>query len=382
VIRICYTVDAPFLGGAEMYVARLATALDRREFRATVLMHEPVRDARLGAWADDLRAHGIAVRTVPMRLPFVPWDALRQYRILDAISPHIVHVNMPGPYDGQCGLMLAVARAAGAHTVVTEHLPMVARLWKRAFVKRIAYRSLDAAITLTQANARFVVGRQGVRGERVHVIPNGIARSFGAPAGAKTRRWELGLRDSHLALVYIGNILPHKGLRRLIEAVSRCETRAHVQLLVVGAGSDEAACRQLASDRGLAGQVRFFGWCGAEQTEEILAAGDALALPSEIEGLPYVLLEAMACVRPVIAGNVFGIPEVVDDGVTGLLVDPLDIGAIAAAVDRLADASLRRAMGAAARERFETHFTLAEQAQRMQALYRSLLSGARAGAPS
>ncbi|HXS08490.1 MAG TPA: glycosyltransferase family 4 protein [Candidatus Krumholzibacteria bacterium] len=377
-IRICYVVDAPFLGGAELYISRLISALDRGAFATSVLMRRDVRDARLVEWADALRGRGTGVVSVPMRLPWVPADAWRIYRALDALAPHIVHVNVPGPYDGQFGLVLPIARATGARTVVTEHLPMVPPLWKRALVKRIGYRALDVAVTMTRANAGYLVEKQGVPSRKVRVVANGIPRAFGAVENAAQRRWELGLKDSQVLVAYVGNILPHKGLRRLIEAMSRAGSRASLHLVVAGTGSDEAACRQLAADRGLAAQVTFLGWRSSSETEAILAASDVLALPSEWEGLPYVLLEAMACARPVIAGRVFGIPEVVDDGVTGVLVDPLRIDEIAHALDRLGDAALREKMGAAARTRFERLFTLEIQAARMQALYRSLVNGSTA----
>jgi glycosyltransferase involved in cell wall biosynthesis len=250
-------------------------------------------------------------------------------------------------------------------------------LWKRAVLKRAAYHFLDIAVTMTDANARLVAGRQGVAPSRVRVIANGITRDFGASGGGKEKRWALGLRDTQVLLLYVGNILPHKGLRRLIEAIPRSALRSHLHLAVAGAGADEAACRQLAADRGLSGQVTFLGWRSAAETEALLAAADVLALPSEIEGLPYVLLEAMASGVPVIAGRVYGIPEVVEDGITGLLVDPHNIDDIARALDRMADPDLRHKMGAAARERFERRFTLEEQAARMQSLYRTLLNGAR-----
>jgi len=377
VIRICYVVDAPSLGGAEIYVSRLATALDANAFSATVLMRKDARDPRLVSWAEDLRARGVDVNAVSMRLPFAPLDALRIYRALDAVAPHVVHVNMPGPYDGQFGLVLPIARAAGARTVVTEHLPMVEFLWKRAAIKYAGYRFLDAAVTMTRANAGFVTGRQRVPSSRVHVVANGIARGFGTAGGGRELRWELGLRDSNVIVAYVGNILLHKGLRRLIEAFSRSSSRSRLHLVVVGTGPDEAACRQLAADRGLS--ASFLGWRTAADTERLLAASDVLALPSEIEGLPYVLLEAMASALPVIAGRVYGIPEVVDDGVTGLLVDPLRIDDIANALDRMADPALRATMGAAARERFERRYTLEAQAARMESLYRSLVRGTRCG---
>ena len=376
-IRICYVVDAPFLGGAEMYISRLACALDGRRFSASLLMKAGGGDPQLGAWAARLRADGIAVFEAPMRLPFHPGDAAGVWRHFESHAPHIVHVNVPGPYDGQMGLVLPIARASGARTVVTEHLPMVTPLWKRAAVKRLAYRSLDLAVTMTRSNAKFLCEWQGAPASRVRVVPNGVARSFGAdPVTGRSRRWELGLRDHNVVVGYVGNILPHKGLRRLIEAVSRSAHRDVFYLLVVGSGPDEPACRQLALDRGLSDRIKFLGWQSYDEAEQILGACDLLALPSSIEGLPYVVLEAMASRLPVLAGRVYGIPEVVDDGVTGILVDPGSVEEIAAGLDRLAgDSALRAAMGGAGRARFERDFTLERQAGRMEQLYESLLHG-------
>jgi glycosyltransferase involved in cell wall biosynthesis len=370
-------VDAPFLGGAEMYISRLVSALDARRFGASLLMKAGGRDPHLDAWAAGLRADGIPVFEIPMRLPFVPADAAAMWRHFESHAPHIVHVNVPGPYDGQMGLILPIARASGARTVVTEHLPMVTPLWKRAAVKRLAYRSLDLAVTMTQANAKFLCEWQGAPASRVRVVPNGIARSFGANAvRGRSRRWEWGLRDRDVVVGYVGNIVPHKGLRRLIEAVSRSVQRDRFYLVVVGSGPDEAACRQLALDRGLSTRINFLGWRSHDETEEILGACDVLALPSSIEGLPYVILEAMASRLPVLAGRVYGIPEVVEDGVTGILVDPGSVDEITAGLDRLAgDSALRAAMGGAGRARFERHFTLERQVRRMEQLYESLLRG-------
>lgn len=378
-IRVAYVVDAPFLGGAELYVSRLACALDRRRFDPLVLLKAQARDGPLAAWAEELRARDVPVVEVSMRLPFAPADALRIWRCIERHAPHIVHVNVPGPYDGQMGLVLPLARAAGARTVVTEHLPMVPRLWKRAAVKRLGYRALDVAVTMTRANARLLCERQGVPRARVRVVANGIETSFGATPGADgERRRRHATPDADVVVAYVGNILIHKGLRRLIEAVSRSRSRDRLRLLVVGTGPDEAACRRLAADRGLSDQVRFLGWQSRTALEELLAASDLLALPSAIEGLPYVLLEAMASRLPVVAGRVYGVPEVVEDGVTGILVDPHRIDEITVALDCLAaDAALREAMGRAGRARFERCFTLEAQARAMEAIYAALLAGAR-----
>jgi glycosyltransferase involved in cell wall biosynthesis len=384
-ISVCYIVDAPFLGGAELYVSRLASGLDRRRFRTRVLMPSEVADSRLHAWARDLQATGVDVDALPLRLPYHPLDAVGVWRWLDATSPDVVHVNLPGPYDGQMGLVLPLARAAGARTVVTEHLPMVERLWKRAWVKAVSYRHLDAAVTMTEANARYVVERQGVARERVHVIPNGVRRDYGV--GVDPAHWtreRLGVPARSAVVCHVGNILVHKGLFTLIEALSRVGERLPWHLVVVGSGPDEGRCRSRVKALGLDARASFLGARSPREVESIVAACDVLVLASRIEGLPYTVLEAMACGIPVVAGRVYGLPEVVDDGVTGRLVDPENVDEIRRALeDLLADAELRARMGRAARERFEQKFTLDRQVRRMEALYEALARGrTRRGAAS
>jgi glycosyltransferase involved in cell wall biosynthesis len=375
VITVCYVVDAPFLGGAEWYVSRLAGALDRRRFRPCVLMRAGSADARLAAWVNELGAGGIDVDTIAMNLPFRPAGAAAVWRWLDRRAPDIVHVNMPGPYDGQMGLLVPIARAAGARTVVTEHLPMVERLWKRAAVKSLAFRGLDVAVTMTRANAHYLRERQGIPAARIRVVPNGIRASYGTLAVDRPAvRRDAGLPPTTPLVIHVGNILVHKGLFRLLEAMSEVAGDPwHVAVL--GTGPDEARCRRLVAERGISGRVTFLGAGSSASVEQLVAAADLLVLPSEIEGLPYTVLEAMACARPVVAGNVYGLPEVVEDGVTGLLVDARSVPAIAGAVSSLlADPDLRARMGRAGRERFERLFTLERQVSRMEEIYRSLLA--------
>ncbi|MEJ2722329.1 MAG: glycosyltransferase, partial [bacterium] len=109
-IRICYTVDSRYAGGAERYVQLLATGLDRGLFEPHVLVRE---GRELDAWCGDVEGAGVPVTRVPMNMPFRPAHAFPSVRALSAIAPHIVHVNVPGPYDGQMGLLAPLARLAG-----------------------------------------------------------------------------------------------------------------------------------------------------------------------------------------------------------------------------------------------------------------------------
>ncbi len=369
-IRVVYAVDAPFLGGAEHYVSRLASALDRRRFAPALVMRSNDIDASLQAWARDLEAAGIPVTRIPMRLPFHAGDAITIHRALAAWEPHVVHVNMPGPYTGQTGLLIPIARAAGARVVVTEHLPMVGRLWKRALIKEAAVRCADVAVTMTRANAQLMVRNQGYPPTRVRVIENGVPHRYGVGAEARPA-------NPVFTFGFVGNLVGHKGLRLAIEAAS--SLALEWRLLVVGSGPDEAGARETAQKRAVSERVVFMGSRAPAEVETIVAGCDAIVLPSSVEGLPYVILEAMASSKPVISTRAYGIPEAVIDGVTGILVEPGDISALSQALHTLAtNAPLRARMGRAGRERFEARFTLERQIDVMSALYAELATGHRA----
>src|SRR5262245_12416350 len=166
-------------------------------------------DASLAPWVAELEAHGIAVTRVPMRLPFHPQDALAILRAVSAFEPHVVHVNMPGPYSGQTALLAPIGRAAGARVVVTEHLPMVERLWKRALLKRAAIRSVDVAVTMSHANAHLLVARQGYRKSRVRVVENGVRADYGRGVDPRAERLQRGIEDAVVVFAFVGNLIPH-----------------------------------------------------------------------------------------------------------------------------------------------------------------------------
>lgn len=373
-IRVCYMVDAAFLGGAEHYIARLACALDPARFEASVLLRH-TEDVDLDAWARGLGAQGIRVLRTPMNLPYRPGHAVAILRALDTLRPHVVHVNMPGPYNGQNALLVPLARLAGARTVVTEHLPMVERSPKRGALKDVAYRWLDLAITVSRANAAYVSGRQRVAESRVRVIYNGVADVPRPPDGGATMRARLGAERGDVVIWFVGNLIPHKGLCDLIKALSSV-ARTGWRLGVIGDGSDRDAALLAARAGGVESRVQFLGHQPPSAVRAALPAGDILALPSRMEGLPYVVLEAMAAGLPVVSTAVFGIPEAVADGDTGLLVAPGDAPALAGALRvLLASEGTRRRMGAAARARYEALFTLDRQVAATSAVYRELVTG-------
>jgi glycosyltransferase involved in cell wall biosynthesis len=177
--------------------------------------------------------------------------------------------------------------------------------------------------------------------------------------------------DLQSPMLFLGRIETEKGIFDLIESVSIARHRVpHLSISIAGVGAAEAAAAE-AARRGVGEAFTFHGWVDREQRRTLLAASSALVMPSHVEGLPMALLEAMAAGLPVIASRVGGIPDVVSDGVEGLLVDPRDAPQLAAALERMAtDEPLRRRLGAAARDKISSDFAPERVLSQIEALYR------------
>jgi teichuronic acid biosynthesis glycosyltransferase TuaC len=171
----------------------------------------------------------------------------------------------------------------------------------------------------------------GASRERVDVVPNGIDRVAFRPRDRSEARRALGLPDDRQIVLYVGHLSREKGAHDLLAAFSSLAGDVRATLVMVGDGAGAAACRALAEQLGVA--ARFVGAQPHETVPVWLAACDVLALPSWNEGMPNVVVEALACGRPVVATAVGGIPDVVK-GALGTLVPPHDVPALTAALAR------------------------------------------------
>jgi len=158
------------------------------------------------------------------------------------------------------------------------------------------------------------------------------------------------VQGESVRLITVGRLSPEKGQTCLLEAFAAACAQNDATLTIVGHGPLAAELKARAEQLGIAGRVRFTGRLGTRETMAEIAAHDALVLPSFMEGLPVVLIEALALGRPVIATQVAGIPEAVVHGHNGLLVPPLDVAALAKAIEALVGTpALREQLAANAR---------------------------------
>ncbi|MCB8820201.1 glycosyltransferase family 4 protein [Microvirga rosea] len=184
----------------------------------------------------------------------------------------------------------------------------------------------------------------------IAVVPNGVDAIKFHPSGKSQPR-------SRIRLVFVGRLQHQKGVDVLLRAMGRL-ARPDLELLIVGDGPDRNLLTSLAAELSLERNVIFRGWAEKAELPDLYRSGDIFVLPSRDEGMPNVLLEAMASGLPAVATRISGSEELVVHGETGLLVPPEDADALAAALAELSDnAALRTEFGRRARSRVEHQFT-------------------------
>lgn len=182
-----------------------------------------------------------------------------------------------------------------------------------------------------------------------------------------------GVSTSRLRVICVGRFSAEKGHLGLLEAFDRLRRDGlTAELVLVGDGPSYTAIRNQVEDRGLSDSVHFLGRCAEEETLRAIADSDLLVLPSFMEGLPVVLMEAMALGVPAIGPRVAGVPELVEDGVDGLLFTPGDWNDLRRKLHRLMlDAPLRERLTVAGRQKVEREFQAHESAMRLKGLFSS-----------
>ena len=347
----------------------LLSDADREAARSTFAVL-PVRWGRLaGAHLRTALRHprryaatlGLALRLSPVGLRARLWqlfyfaeavlvaDELRRRRI-DHVHAHFANVA--------CWVALLASALRGTTWSFTMHGPLefdeVAR-------HRIAEKVARADFVVCISDfARAQLMRQVDRSEwsRLHVVHCGVEPARYAPNGRHG--------DGPLEVVSVGRLAAMKGFPVLIDAVASLEEP--VRLTLVGDGPDADALREQAAGTGAA--VTFAGALDADAVAGVLRRADVFCLPSFAEGVPVVLMEAMASGLPVVTTSVMGIPELVRDGVSGVLVPPGRPEPLARALRALAeDAETRRAMGAAGRATVERGFDVDRSARQLLALF-------------
>jgi glycosyltransferase involved in cell wall biosynthesis len=367
-LRIVLCVGSLQVGGTESQLVKLAGRLTARGHDVHVVA---VRCG--GPYEEELRALGVPHRIFsygglrlrgpdgrrdPRVLLTEACELAALWRHLRRLRPDVCHGFLFTCYTH----VLPLALLAGVPARVNGRRgasPARPTGLSRAVLDFAGHRSSRLYVTNSRALREQLVREEGVPASRIEVIPNGVepAARVADPGRSPARG------------IVVANLIAYKGHADLVEALARLDRPPHVCL--VGDGPERERIAALVEARGLGEVVGLAG--AAPDARAMLADFQFAVLPSHGEGLPNAVLEAMAAGLPVVATRVGGVPDVLEDGVTGLLVPPRDPAALAAALARIAaDPLLRRAMGAAGR-RTAARLTMDACAARHEAVYRTLL---------
>ena len=290
-----------------------------------------------------------------MRSRFDIRGARRAYRLW-RLRPDVVFTSS---IDAQV-IGHAVAVRAGARHVTAEHGGAgIPRAFHRKALVRLVAPRVDRVIAVSTSQVSELRGL-GYPDDRISVIPNGIPMPLPSRPPESIRA-ELGLSNDDVVAVFVATLRPEKRADQFVEAVIRANARdPRLRGVVVGGGPDLERVRSLAGPT--SGVVQVIG--ERKDVADLIVAGDVVCLSSSFEGLPMIVLEAMALGRPVVSTSVGGIPEAVEPGRTGWLVPPRDIEAYAEAlVDVARVPESRRAMGEEAKRTYEARYTLERMAE-------------------
>jgi len=347
-VKVVHLVIGGEVAGGQMVALRLARAA--RERGDEVSFVAPER----GPFTELAEREGFRTEILTLRRSYQLGAAWRLARLLRRRRADVLHTHTLAAANVLSRLAGAVARVpVVSHLHIENHFRPATRRLLAGLDNATA--RLAARLVAVSEDTRRAYERQGYPRGRIEVVYNGGFR-----------------RNDPARIGEIGRLCDVKGQRELLQAVARLP---EARLVLAGRDLEQGGAYQDAleheSERlGIRERVEF-GF--HEDVPALLESLDVVALPSWTEGLPVVLLEAMAHARPVVATPVGGTPELVVDGETGLLVPPRDPEALAAALRRLLeDPDLARRLGEAGRARVAERFTAAAQTRRILELYDEL----------
>lgn len=371
--RVVFLIDSLGMGGAERVLLTTLEHLDRDRFepRLCVLQERDGNPLTI-----NVRELGIDVDAVPVGRLRDPRAVPRLVSYLRSTRAELLHTQLE--FSNTLGG--AAARIVGIPCVSTLHTfddprPGTRDSWRTRLMWGSMRHLHTKVVAVSEAVRAHHIERGSLPSDKVVTIYNGVdvaALERTDPALRDSMRSSLGIDPDAATIVCVAVLREEKGIQHLIDAIPRIADSG-TRLVIVGDGDHGDALHRQVARLGIADEVLFTGM--REDVAELLAMSDLFVLPTLGDVLPTVVAEAMAVGLPIVASNVGGLPEMVDDGTTGLLVAPGDPAALAAACsDLLANPSRAAAMGRAGRLLVRERFDIGVQSQQLADLYAALLA--------
>ena len=369
-IKVLQLISSGGYYGAERVVVQLAGALNQLGCRAVVGVFDNAHRPNLEI-AEIARLNGLDVEVIKCNGKF---DIRTTSAIRDCLSKGEFDVLHTHGYKADFYGYRA-ARTSGTKIVATSHNWPSRKFSLRLYaaIDRLVLRYFDRVCAVSD-EIKGVLERSGVPREMLSVVPNGIpVDQFSS--GRQVLKAELGFQENTI-VGFVGRMSKEKGLEHLINIVPGLVAIApSTRFVFVGEGPERSALERLTRHLHVEENVLFLG--RREDLADVYAGIDVFVLPSLNEGMPLVLLEAMAAGRPVVATRVGEIPKIIKDGESGLLVEPGDEQGLRGAITQLLQQpELRGAICEQAKALVKKHYTLMQMAENYVGIYEQALSAA------
>ncbi len=352
-------------GGAERALVNLVTRLDRTRWQPSVICLDKPSDLNAPLVEAGIEVVNLCVdRRRPLQAIF---KLAREFRRLrpQLVQSFLFHANLAS--------RLAAVFAGRPPVVCGIRVAEREKAWHLKLDRWTNFLTVGS-VCVSEGVKRFSETNGGLPAAKLVVIPNGIDTAT-YDQSVKLKRDDLGLADSDVVALFVGRLTRQKDVSTLLKAsaeVARVDPRFH--LVIVGDGPDRAMTEEQACGLfDLTGRVHWLGRRG--DIPELLALSDYLVLPSLWEGMPNVVLEAMAARRAVVATNVEGSDELVIPGETGWLVPAGDASALVNAMREACNRENSHTRGVAGRERIEKMFTMDRVVEAYEAVWTRLVNG-------
>lgn len=385
-LKVLTLVDGIY-GGAETVARQVAMNLDRSRFESTFCLTRWERQGAFEMARRELDEAGVRFLGISRKSRYDIWSWASLVRYARRSGIDVFHTHMLGSnlWGG------ALAPLAGVPVQVAhEHSWSFEGQAMRRFLDRQVARRADAFIAVSEEDRRRMHEVEGIPMEKLRFVPNGIPAPAPPDPGVDLRA-ELGIGPDRPVAAVVATLRAEKALDVLVQALVPLVRRLpEVRLLLAGGtpGLEEGG-RDLAREEleGLARQLGvgenlvMLGY--RTDVANVLAAADVGVLSSDSEGSPLAVIEYMAAGKAVVAPRVGGLPDLVEDGVTGVLVERRDPEALAAGIAAvLAEPERAREMGRAGRERQLREFSIENTVRHLEALYEELHAARLDGAPA
>lgn len=367
-IKIVYLINGLGSGGAEMMLYRLLERIDRQAYQPSVITLLELK----GPLQEKIEALGIDVYPLRIKSKLDFRSIGRLYQMLKTLKPDILHTQLfAADIIGRL-----IGKILRVPVVITSIRNIYYGGFGRYFLFKLTEWCADRTTFVSKAALERFVELKVVPEEKAVLIYNGLnPECYYRSAGRQdklARRKELALPEEGNLILAVGSLTNQKGYGVLLKALRLLILKeASFTALIVGSGPLKKDLEAEAADLGLQGRVFFPG--RADNVAELMAAADLLVLASLWEGLPGVVLEAMASELPVVATAVGGTPELVEEGRSGYLVPPGEAEELAAALEKLLNLPerVRLDLGRAGRKIVEEKFSLDKMVKAYEELYRN-----------